>query len=312
MNPQPTPNLGVSQCLLGEPVRYDGGHRREAFVVERLARHVTWVPVCPEAVLGTPREPMHLVREGGRLALRGNETGGDCTGPVQDFVQDRVPVLAAAGLDGYIFKARSPSCGLQVRVANEAEPAAGLFATALTDALPDLPVVEEAGLAGPDAREAFLERIFAHARVRELFAARWTLGDLMRFHTREKMLLLAHDRVGYDQLGRFVAQAAGQPRDEVAPGYTRRFMGVLARPVSVGQHVNVLQHMAGHFRDRLDPSRSTALHEAIDACRRGECPPRHVYARIRALAEELDVQWVREQSILNPFPQELLTEDIHD
>lgn len=312
MNPQPTPNVGVSQCLLGEPVRYDGGHRREAFLVERLARYVTWVPVCPEAVLGTPREPMHLVREGGRLALRGNETGGDCTGPVQDFVQGRVPALADAGLDGYIFKARSPSCGLQVRVANEAEPAAGLFAAALTDALPDLPVVEEAGMAISNTREAFVERIFAHARVRELFAAPWTPADLVRFHTREKMLLLSHDRVGYDQLGRFVAKAAGQPRNEVAHGYLQRFMRVLAKPVSVGQHVNVLQHMAGHFREHLDPSRQASLHGAIDACRRGECPPRDIYARIRAIARELDIQWVREQSILNPFPQELLNEEIHD
>ncbi|WP_019624147.1 DUF523 and DUF1722 domain-containing protein [Thioalkalivibrio thiocyanoxidans] len=312
MNPQATPNLGVSQCLLGEPVRYDGGHRRDAFLVDRLARHVAWVPVCPEAVLGTPREPMHLAREGARLALRGNESGGDCTGPVQGFVQARVPALADAGLDGYVFKARSPSCGLQVRVANEAEPSGGLFAAALTDALPDLPVIEEAGLVGRDTREAFLERVFAHARIRGLFAARWTPQDLVRFHTREKMLLLAHDRVGYDQLGRLVAQASARPRDEVTRGYTQRFMRVLAKPASVGQHVNVLQHLAGHFRDHLDRSRLADLHRAIDACRRDECPRPHVYAQIRALAEELDIQWVREQSILTPFPQELLTEETHD
>ncbi|WP_026279398.1 MULTISPECIES: DUF523 and DUF1722 domain-containing protein [unclassified Thioalkalivibrio] len=312
MNAQPTPTLGVSQCLLGEPVRYDGGHRREAFLVERLAGHVAWVPVCPEAVLGIPREPMHLVRENGVLALRGNASGTDCSEPVHWFVQQRVTTLANAGLDGYVLKARSPSCGLQVQVANETNPSAGLFAGELVEALPDLPLIEEDALAAHNTREAFLERVFAHARVRALFATPWTPADLVRFHTREKMLLLSHDRAGYDQLGRFVAQAATQPQEDVARRYRRRFMGVLAKPASVGQHVNVLQHMAGHFRDRLDPSRLTALHEAIDACRQGEHLVRDLYAQIRAMARELDIRWVGEQSILTPFPQELLTEELHD
>lgn len=312
MNSQPIPKLGVSQCLLGEPVRYDGGHRRESFLVERLARHVAWVPVCPEAVLGTPREPMHLVREGARMALRGNVSKTDCTEPVQGFIDARVPELLQAGLDGYVFKARSPSCGLAVEVVNEAHPFPGLFAGALIEACPDLPVVEEGALARREEREAFLERVFAHARLRGLFGSAWTLADLMRFHAREKMLLLSHDRVGYDRLGRCVAESGTRPAREVAVAYTLEFVRVLAKPTSVGQHVNVLQHMLGHFRSHLDRARLTALHDEIAAYRRGEMALHDIHARIRARAQQLDIHWVCEQSILAPFPQDLLTEEIHD
>lgn len=308
MEQQPRPRLGVSQCLLGARVRYDGGHRLEGFVADTLARHVELVPVCPEveAGLGTPREPMHLVRTARGLRLRGNHSATDHTAALQGLVDRRLAELTAAGLDGFILKSHSPSCGLAVAVEGSPDPAPGLFAAALTADMPGLVVVEEKVLATASGREDFCIRLFAHARLRDLLEQAWTPGMLAAFHTREKMLLLGQDRTLYDRLGRLVAGAGGRPRPELAREYRSIFLQALAKPATIGHHINVLQHLAGHFRQSLDGARRDMLHRTIDRYRTGAAPRGEVLALLRELADELDLAWVREQSYLAPCPEELL------
>jgi len=305
---QPRPRLGVSRCLLGDRVRYDGGHRHDRFITDTLARYVDLIPVCPEAEagLGTPREPMHLVRTGGGMRVRGNFSATDHTAALQGLVERRVAELANEHLDGFVLKARSPSCGLAVSVEGSRGGAPGLFAAALTAAMPGLVVIEERGVATPARREAFCIRLFAHARLRGLLEQAWTPATLAAFHTREKMLLLGQDRSLYDRLGRVVAGSGTRPRADTEAEYAAVFSRALAKTATIGHHINVLQHLAGHFRQSLDAARRDVLHTTIDRYRTGAVPRGQVLALVRDLAEELDLAWVREQSYLAPCPEELL------
>ena len=165
----PKPRVGISACLLGQEVRYDGGHKRDAFLTEVLARYVEWVPVCPEVELGmgTPRPPIRLERRGGEIRLVMPSTGADYTDAMRSFAERRVGELGKLDLDGYILKKDSPSCGLEgVKVHRDAGTPStegrGLFAEVLTARLPDLPVEEEGRLADPLLRESFVRRVFAH------------------------------------------------------------------------------------------------------------------------------------------------------
>jgi uncharacterized protein YbbK (DUF523 family) len=173
------PRVGVSRCLLGDTVRYDGTHRLDQTVIGLLGPHVEWVPVCPEVEvgMGTPREPIHLVSSADgvpsmdlRVRLLAVQTGADWTERMHTWAQRRARELAALDLSGYVLKARSPSCGVddvEVHAAEGEGRGRGLFAEALIDAMPDLPVIDEARLADPGLREAFLDRVRSrHARRR--------------------------------------------------------------------------------------------------------------------------------------------------
>ncbi|WP_038046948.1 DUF523 and DUF1722 domain-containing protein [Thioalkalivibrio sp. ALJ24] len=307
----PRPRLGISRCLLGEAVRYDGGHRHEAWLTRVLLPYVEVVALCPEAEagLGTPREPMQLERgPGDRLRLRGRESGQDHAPVLQAWIDRRLPELEDAdGPDGYLLKARSPSCGRAVPVNGQREPRPGLFAAALETADPSRLLADETVLHDAAAREAFVIRLFALARLRERLATEWTAGDLSAFHAREKMLLLAHGRPDYDHLGRLVAAAGTRPRAELAAEYAEVFARALARGTTRGAHVNVLQHLLGHFREHLPADERAALQTAIEDYGAGRRDRMSVVRRLREHADALQLDWVRRQSYLRPAPDELLT-----
>jgi len=177
------PRLGVSACLLGQPVRYNAGHKRDDWLVDVLGPLVEWVAVCPEveAGFGTPRETMQLVwKRGEGVALLTTETARDVTTTMRRFADRRIEELALADLDGYVFKADSPSCGVEGvplglsapmsagRAQDEVSTGSGLFAAALMSRLPDLPIADERRLADADARQRFVERVFAHHRARKI------------------------------------------------------------------------------------------------------------------------------------------------
>ena len=219
-------------------VRFDGSHKRNAFWTEAFGGFVEWVPVCPEVEcgLGTPRESMRLVRGGG-IRLVTTKTGIDLTLRMQQFAQSRVANLAAEDLSGYVLKKDSPTCGLErVKVYGRGgvptRNGQGLFAGALVAALPNLPVEEEGRLADPRLRDNFVERVFAYWRLRGLFARRWAIGDLVRFHTAHKLTLLAHSPNAYRELGRLVANASGKQRRELERSYETVFMRALAQPAT--------------------------------------------------------------------------------
>ena len=210
--------IGVSACLLGEAFRHDGGHKRDRFIVDDLGPWVRFVPLCPEVAigLGTPREPIHLVRDGDDTRLVGVRSGRDHTNAMGAWARDMADKLAGMGLSGFVLKSKSPSCGLyRIKVHGGKGPprrdGRGLFAAALCEAFPDLPAEEEGRLNDPALREAFVERLFAHHRLQGFFAADWSLGDLVAFHAREKLLLMAHSPQAYKDLGRMVGEAKGRP-----------------------------------------------------------------------------------------------------
>jgi len=305
--------IGVSSCLLGHEVRWDGGHKRDAFLTEQLAPFVEWVPVCPEAEigLGVPRETIHLVRHDGALRLVGTKSGDDHTAAMERFAARRTRALERLELCGYVLKKNSPSCGLE-RVpirSGKGMPerkGRGVFAAALIEAFPDLPVEEEGRLCDPHLRENWIERVFAKSRLRSLFATRWNVGALVRFHTAHKLQLLAHAPKQYAEIGRLVANGAALPREELRDRYAQAFMETLARPATARRHVNVLQHALGHFRRRLDDAGRRELAATIEDYGRGLVPLIVPITLLRHHVARLGVAYLADQTYLDPHPKELM------
>jgi uncharacterized protein YbgA (DUF1722 family)/uncharacterized protein YbbK (DUF523 family) len=305
--------IGISACLLGEDVRFDGGHKRDSFLTEVLGPHVEWVPVCPEVEvgMGTPREALRLVRHQGSVRMITIRTGVDHTDAMNGWARQRVEQLARDHLSGYVLKSKSPSCGMEgvtvYTVKGVASPAGrGLFAEVLLKRLPFLPVEEEGRLSDSVLRENFIERVFAYRRLEDLFTGRWTAGSLVAFHTRHKMALLAHSPTGYRRLGNLVASAAAVPRKELAAQYRRQFMSVMSIVATRGRHANVLTHMAGHLERLLDDGSKRELVDYIDEYRRGLLPLTVPITLLRHHVRQHGVGCLAEQSYLDPHPRELM------
>jgi len=262
--------VGISSCLLGEEVRYDGGHQKDAYITGVLARYFTWVPVCPEMEvgMGVPREPIRLVGDAAAPRLMGITSGTDHTLRMNEFARRRVDELQRRELSGYILKRASPSCGLErVKVyAGDGPPArtgTGLFARALTDALPLLPVEEEGRLNDAHLRDNFITRVFAYRRFAALRESRPRPAAVVEFHTAHKYLLLAHSPAAYARLGRLVAGVARPPRERWLDDYGLGFMRALEARATVRKHVNVLQHIMGYFKQQLTSDEKQELLEVI-------------------------------------------------
>lgn len=309
---QDRPRVGVSTCLLGEPVRFDAGHKRDRFLTDVLGVHVEFVPVCPEveAGFGTPRDAMHLVRSGQSVSLIVIKTGADVTAGLRRYARVRVDELAQAGLSGYVLKKDSPSCGMErVKVYTDgAVPSRngrGLFADALLTRLPNLPVEEEGRLADPRLRENFIERVFAYQRLRALFDRRWSVGDLVAFHTAHKLTLMAHAPKAYAALGRLVAEARTRARGQLAADYESAFMRALTSIATPQRHANVLQHMLGYFTRALDADARAELLAIIEEHRHGRVPLVVPMTLFRHHVRRQRVAYLQGQTYLEPHPREL-------
>jgi uncharacterized protein YbgA (DUF1722 family)/uncharacterized protein YbbK (DUF523 family) len=298
---------------LGDAVRYDGGHKRDRFLTDELGPVVEWVKVCPEVEcgMGTPREPIRLVNEDGRLRLLTVKSGVDQTTRMTAYAARRLTELADEDLCGYVLKRDSPSCGMtRVKIYDAAGQAArsgvGLFAAALLTRFPDLPVEEEGRLTDPALRENFIERVFACRRLRDLFDGRWTAGDLVRFHTAHKLVLMAHAPAAYAALGRYVARAGSLPRAAARAHYSAAFMQALRVIATPKRHVNVLQHMVGYFKRTLDAGSRAELLATIDDYRRGLLPLVVPITLIRHHVRRHGVAYLAGQVYLEPHPKELM------
>jgi uncharacterized protein YbgA (DUF1722 family)/uncharacterized protein YbbK (DUF523 family) len=304
--------IGVAACLLGRNVRFDGGHKKDDFVTGMLGRYVEFVPVCPEVEvgMGIPRPPIRLERHGEEIRLVEPKNGVDHSEPMRRWAERRVAEIATLDLCGYVLKKDSPSCGMErVRVYSKGAPTKsgrGFFAAELMDRLPLLPVEEEGRLNDPELRENFVERVFAYRRMKDLFRVRWTVGDLVRFHTAEKLLLLAHDPEGYRQLGRIVAKAKETPREEVVSRYGEIFMRAMAKPATLGKQMNVMQHMAGYFKETLPDDERAELQDAIQDYRQRLVPLIVPLTLIRHHVRKLKVAYLEGQTHLAPHPKELM------
>ena len=305
--------IGISRCLLGEKVRYDGGHKRDSFLADTLGRHVEWVPVCPEveAGLGTPREAMHLVGPAETPRLLTIRSGLDHTDRIERFSHHRVRELETLDLSGYVFKKGSPSCGVaRVRVYHEqgmpARNGVGLFARIFQERFPLVPVEEEGRLADPLLRDNFLERVFSYARWREWQRRRLTRQGLATFHTTHKFLLLAHSRPHYEALGRLVGNAEQHRPTDLAQAYGRLFMEALRVKATVRKHVNALQHMAGFFKARLSEAEREEWHAVLQDYQRGLTPLVVPLTLVKHYVRRLDIHDLADQVYLNPHPKELM------
>ncbi len=319
MSDEPPTNLsnkiriGVSSCLLGNEVRFDGGHKRNEFVADIFGKFVEFVPVCPEVEIGmgTPRESIALRRCGHEVRLLGNQSGVDFTAKMKSYAEHRSRSLGAEDLSGYILKKDSPSCGMErVRVYAEnrmpARDGVGMFAAALMHRYPSLPVEEEGRLSDPKLRENFVERVFAYKRLQDFFAMRWTQGGLVAFHTAHKLVLLAHSPNAYRELGRYVADAKKVPRADFHRHYEARFMSALKKRATPPRHVNVMQHMLGYFREHLEDSARRELADIIDDYSRGLVPLIVPLTLIRHYVRRFEVDYLAGQVYLNPHPKELM------
>lgn len=304
--------VGISACLLGSAVRFDGGHKYHRKLVELLGRHFRWVPACPEIELGlgAPRESLRLVGTAGAPRLVAPRSGGDLTAAMTAHVAERVEALARRGLRGFVLKKDSPTCGLhRVRVYDASgvpgRDGSGLFARALRERLPNLPVEEEGRLEDPLLRESFVVRVFAYDRWLKLRAAGPRRGDLVAFHTAHKLILRAHDPAAYGELGRLVASVASEPLASVLDRYEAAFLAALAKPASSRRHVDVLQHLLGFLRPHLPGPQRQSIVAVIEDYRRGLLPRAAPLELLRHHLGRLGLPWVDSQVYLQPHPRDL-------
>jgi uncharacterized protein YbgA (DUF1722 family)/uncharacterized protein YbbK (DUF523 family) len=305
--------IGVSSCLLGEKVRYDGGHKRDPYIVETLGRFFRFVPVCPEVECGlpVPREAMHLTGTPEAPRLVTIRSGRDLTEQMAAWCRRRVEELAQEELCGFIFKKNSPSSGLyRVKVYGgkgmPARSGRGLFARAVTDRFPSMPVEEEGRLHDPDLRENFIERVFAWRRWRDFLTGGMTTGRLVAFHSEQKLLLMAHSPEHYRLLGRLVAGAAELPPARAAADYEDLYMAGLARLATVPKNYNVLLHCAGYFRKLLDREDRQELLDLMEQYRRRQVPLIVPLTLLRHQIRRCNVTYLARQTWLEPSPPELM------
>lgn len=305
--------IGISACLLGENVRYDGGHKRDPFLVGSLGRFVAWVPVCPEVELGlgTPRETIRLERRADGLRLTAPKSGRDLSEAMGAYAEARVKALEAESLSGYVLKKDSPSCVMErVKVHDprgmSTRDGEGVFAAALKRRFPNLPVEEEGRLGDLRLRENFIERVFAYRRIRDFQATRFTQGALVAFHTTLKLQLMSHSPQAYASLGRLVAGAKGMPRAEFRERYEAELMAALRIPATPRRHANVLQHMFGYFSGSLAVDDRQELLGLIEDHRRGLVPLVVPLTLVRHHVRRLGVAYLQGQAYLEPHPKELM------
>jgi uncharacterized protein YbgA (DUF1722 family)/uncharacterized protein YbbK (DUF523 family) len=302
--------VGISSCLLGEPVRFDGGHKRDRYVTDVLGSVFHFVPVCPEMAIGmgTPRPPIRLQGEAGAPRAVGvADPDQDYTDRLRRFGRRTAHELT--DISGYVFKSRSPSCGMErVKVYRPGQPPAttgtGLYAGEIMRAWPNLPVEEEGRLNDPDLRQNFITRVFVFHRWQQLCRAGVNRGRLVEFHSLHKLLLMAHSPTDYRELGRLIAT---MPRDSLrsfADAYFARLMAAFRHRATRRRHANVLQHLAGYLKKRLDAGDRSELAAVIEAFRVGQLPLAAPLTLLRHHFRRYPDPYVERQLYLYPPPAE--------
>jgi len=304
--------IGVSACLLGEHVRYDGGHKHDRYITDTLGTYFSFVPVCPEVECGLPipREAMRL--EGDPLSprLMTRQTRIDKTEQMLTYCSVKVRELEHDDLCGFIFKKDSPSSGLfRVKVYNNGQATKsgrGLFAAAMARRFTLLPMEEEGRLNDPDIRENFIERVFSYRRWKDFLAVKTTVGRLVEFHTGNKLLLMAHSPQIYREMGALVAHASEMEPGDLLQRYEELFMKGLALHATVKKNTNVLQHIMGYFKQQLSPDEKVELLEVIGQYHDHLLPLIVPMTLLRHYISKYDQQYLKGQVYLAPHPSQLM------
>ena len=304
--------LGVSSCLLGEQVRFDGGHKHDRYITDILGRWFRFLSVCPEVGCGLPipRESMRLEGDPANPRLMTGKSRVDLTDRMQAFCATEVRELEGEDLCGFIFKKDSPSSGLfRVKVYNNGMPAkngSGLFAAAMARRFPLLPMEEEGRLHDPDLRENFIERVFSFRRWKDFLADSPTLGRLVEFHTVHKLLMMAHSPEVYRTMGALVAHGKDLPLPELLRHYEELFMKGLALHATTKKNTNVLHHMMGYFKQQLSAEEKTELQEVIGQYHDQVMPLIVPLTLLRHYVRKYNQQYLQGQVYLSPHPAELM------
>jgi len=304
--------LGISACLLGEKVRYDGGHERDRFITDTLGNYAEFVAVCPEveAGFGVPRETVQLEGDIGAPRLVTTRTKRDVTGKMLTWSRARVKELGKENLCGFIFKSRSPSSGMaRVKVFNEKgmpiQKGVGLFARVFMDHFPLIPVEDEGRLHDLRLRENFIESIFVLKRWRACLAKRKTRGALVQFHTKHKLLIMSHSVLHYRAMGKLVAEAKGRSLKVLFDKYQGLLIAALRLKTTVKKNANVLQHMMGYFKKNFSADEKQEFLEAFNLYRQGHVPLIVPVTLINHYVRKYDQPHLKEQIYLRPHPIEL-------
>jgi uncharacterized protein YbgA (DUF1722 family)/uncharacterized protein YbbK (DUF523 family) len=304
--------IGTSACLLGEKVRYDGGHRLDQYITETLGRYFEWVQVCPEVEYGlpVPREAMHLTGEPASPRLVTVRTGIDHTDGMIKWAADKLIRLEKEALCGFIFKSKSPSSGIGgIKVYSSSgitNKGTGIFGGAFMHYFPLIPVIDDARLHNPDLRGNFIEQVLIYKRWREFIKKGGKIRELIAFHANLKLLILSHSPKHYSSLGVLVARAKQYRPDALYSEYIKILMEGLRLLATVKKNTNVLLHIAGYFKKRLSPDDKRELLEVIEEYHKGHIPLIVPVVLINHYARKFDEPYLKTQFYLNPHPIELM------
>jgi len=307
------PKLGISTCLLGENVRYDGGHKLDRYLKDVVGQFVDWVPVCPEVECGmpTPREALRLVGDPENPRLVTSRTGIDKTEQMLTWAKMRLDQLEKENLCGYIFKSKSPSSGMQgVKVYDKnnvpSKKGVGMFARAFMERFPLMPVEDEGRLNDARLRENFIERIFVYKRWQNFVQNDGSRKGLVDFHTDHKLLIMAHSPKHLLELGKLVAQVKELDPKELHDRYLSTLMTALKLHATVKKNVNVLQHIMGYFKKQLSSDEKQELLEVIGNYHKGLIPLIVPITLVNHYVRKYNEPYLKRQYYLNPHPIELM------
>ncbi len=304
--------LGISSCLLGTSCRYDGGHSKDGFIVNVLSNYFEFVSYCPEReIFPTPREAIRLVDDNGQIKINTSNTNKDVSTEVKNISKEIVNRIEKEELCGYILKSKSPTCGMErVKIYSKEggqsqNKGVGVFAKELKDRFPLLPLEEEGRLSDPWLRENFLMQIFAYKSIFEFLNSKPTFNDLVNFHTSFKYLIYSKSHDSYKKLGNIVANHDKRSLKIVLEDYKIFFLETIYQKGTIANTYNVLLHIFGYFKKHITKEEKTEMLEAFKEFKEGIIPLIAVIKIINLYINRLDIQYLKKQKFLNPYPKEL-------
>lgn len=305
--------IGISTCLLGEKVRYDGQSKPDHYLIDTVGRFVEWVPVCPEVECGlpVPREAMHLEGTPDKPVLITTKTRKDITPRMTKWIKKRLKELETEGLCGYIFKTKSPSSGMRdIKYfkpdGSQGKQGPGIFARAFMEHFPYLPVEDNGRFHDPGLRENFIERVFALHRWNQFLAVDGSVKGLIEYHTQMKYTLMAHSPKKQKELGKLLADTKALNKKELMERYIADVLKALKMEATVKKNTNVLQHMMGYFRNLITPDEKDELGSLIEQYHTCLIPLIVPVTLINHYTRKYEEPYLKKQFFLNPFPAELM------
>ena len=303
--------VGISACLVGQPVRYNGGHSQSKLCLQTLSEHFEFRPFCPEvaAGFGTPRPTMRLVGDPANPELQLSDGSENLAPQLIAGFQKQLPTMA--DLDGYILMKNSPSCGLErIKVYREngypnEDKSSGLFTKAVQKQWPLLPLEEEGRLNDPYLRENFILRVYTHNDFRHQVRNRPSYHNLLQFHSRYKYLVMAHSYSAYREIGRMLAKGHNSPLEQVIGDYAQRLFSAIAKPARRKGHANTLLHILGYLKEAVPGPLRQDIADVVDSYRRGQLPLVAPITLLRHHIEQYGCDYIRAQRYLEPYPDEL-------